>query len=173
MDLRSKIRLLVKNSDLSLRELSRQSGVRRPAISHFLTGGNIHLNNLEKLMTTLGYEVALIEALTKKKQGQLFITQRLKIDFQKLELFCHNHHISYLSLFGSVLRKDFKKDSDIDILIDFSQPKTFFEILAIEEELKEIMHTNHPLDVVTLNALSPLIATEVINNNEVLYDQAA
>ena len=33
--------------------------------------------------------------------------------------FCKRHHIRKLSVFGSVLKKDFGADSDIDILVEF------------------------------------------------------
>ncbi len=33
--------------------------------------------------------------------------------------FCQRHHIRKLSLFGSVLRADFRADSDVDILVEF------------------------------------------------------
>ena len=33
--------------------------------------------------------------------------------------FCRRHHIRKLSLFGSVLRDDFRPDSDVDVLVEF------------------------------------------------------
>jgi uncharacterized protein len=33
--------------------------------------------------------------------------------------FCRAHHIRKLSLFGSVLRDDFRDESDVDVLIEF------------------------------------------------------
>lgn len=32
------------------------------------------------------------------------------------------YHASSIGLFGSVVREDFNSDSDIDIIVDFSQP---------------------------------------------------
>jgi predicted nucleotidyltransferase len=32
---------------------------------------------------------------------------------------CRRHHIERLSLFGSVLRDDFRPDSDVDVLVEF------------------------------------------------------
>jgi len=39
--------------------------------------------------------------------------------FQALEAFCRKRHIRRLSLFGSVVRGDFRPDSDIDVLVEF------------------------------------------------------
>jgi hypothetical protein len=39
---------------------------------------------------------------------------------EQLEAFCKKHFIGRLSLFGSVLRDDFKPESDVDILVNFS-----------------------------------------------------
>ena len=33
--------------------------------------------------------------------------------------FCRHHHIQKLSLFGSVLREDYRPDSDVDVLVEF------------------------------------------------------
>lgn len=54
--------------------------------------------------------------------------------------FCERHHIRKLALFGSVLRDDFRPDSDIDVLVDF-EPGTryrFADLLTMEAELEAI-----------------------------------
>ena len=38
----------------------------------------------------------------------------------KLVEFCKRNHIRKLSLFGSVLRRDFGPDSDVDLLVEFA-----------------------------------------------------
>lgn len=49
------------------------------------------------------------------------MTRKLKIQipYDKLSAFCKKNHINKLSFFGSVLRDDFSKKSDIDILVEF------------------------------------------------------
>ena len=44
---------------------------------------------------------------------------RVSINEEQLATFCRRHHIRKLSLFGSVLREDFRPDSDIDVLVEF------------------------------------------------------
>ena len=46
---------------------------------------------------------------------------RAKIDVprERIAEFCRRHHIRRLALFGSVLRDDFRPDSDVDVLVEF------------------------------------------------------
>ena len=43
----------------------------------------------------------------------------LVIPREALADFCQRHHIRHLGLFGSVLRADFRPDSDVDVLVEF------------------------------------------------------
>ena len=45
----------------------------------------------------------------------------ITIPSEKIEVFCKKHHIKKLLLFGSVLRDDFRPDSDVDVLVEFEQ----------------------------------------------------
>ena len=44
---------------------------------------------------------------------------RIDISKEKMAEFCRHHHILKLSLFGSVLREDYRPDSDVDVLVEF------------------------------------------------------
>ena len=44
---------------------------------------------------------------------------RIGISQEKIGEFCRHHHIQKLSLFGSVLREDYRPDSDVDVLVEF------------------------------------------------------
>jgi len=46
-------------------------------------------------------------------------TRNLQIDSDLMADFCRRNGIRSLSLFGSVLRDDFRPDSDIDVLVEF------------------------------------------------------
>ena len=41
------------------------------------------------------------------------------IDREAVSAFCRRHHIARLALFGSVLRDDFRPESDVDVLVEF------------------------------------------------------
>ena len=47
------------------------------------------------------------------------IERHITLPHAEIARFCQQHHIRKLSLFGSVLRDDFRPDSDIDVLVEF------------------------------------------------------
>ena len=68
--------------------------------------------------------------------------QRLSVDvpLKQIEAFCRKWGISDLSLFGSVLREDFRPDSDIDVLVQFvpGVKHGLFNLVRMRNELEEI-----------------------------------
>ncbi len=82
--------------------------------------------------------------------------------------FCRRHHIRRLALFGSVLRPDFRADSDIDVLVEFEPGRTpglaFFDI---EAELTRLL--GRRVDLNTPQFLSPRIRKKVQSEAEVLF----
>lgn len=65
----------------------------------------------------------------------------ISIPEDKIAGFCQRHSVRELALFGSVLREDFRPDSDVDVLVDF-EPEShhgLFELVTMESELAEIL----------------------------------
>ncbi len=52
---------------------------------------------------------------------------RIPIPQNQIEKFCHKHRIEALALFGSVLRNDFRPDSDVDVLVEFEPAMIFVQ----------------------------------------------
>jgi hypothetical protein len=46
-------------------------------------------------------------------------TVQISVPKERIAEFCRRHHIKKLAIFGSVLRSDFRADSDIDVLVEF------------------------------------------------------
>jgi predicted nucleotidyltransferase len=67
-------------------------------------------------------------------------TTNIKPSTEQIENFCQRWHIKELALFGSVLRDDFRPDSDIDILVTFDPQfqRGLTETLQIKEELQTL-----------------------------------
>ncbi|MEW6348947.1 MAG: nucleotidyltransferase family protein [Thermodesulfobacteriota bacterium] len=66
--------------------------------------------------------------------------KRLTISKEQIAEFCRRHRIRRLSLFGSVLRDDFREDSDVDILVEFEPGVSVgLRFFAMERELTEIL----------------------------------
>lgn len=62
----------------------------------------------------------------------------IDIPYDQIAEFCQKHHIRKLSLFGSVLRTDFRPDSDIDVLVEFEQRPNLNDLMVAENELRLI-----------------------------------
>ena len=83
--------------------------------------------------------------------------------------FCRRNHIRKLSLFGSVLRDDFRPDSDIDVLVEFEPGHDVgFEILDIEEELSRLFG-GHKVDIVHEKYLNRRLRDRILASAEVQY----
>ena len=69
------------------------------------------------------------------------MSPRIPVDQDKIEQFCRRHHIRKLALFGSVLRDDFRPDSDVDVLVEFEPEHVpgFFRLFDMERELSQLM----------------------------------
>lgn len=83
--------------------------------------------------------------------------------------FCRRHHVKRLALFGSVLREDFRSNSDVDVLVEFESGFTpglsFFDM---EAELSSIF--GRRVDLNTPNFLSRYFRQEVLREAEVMFD---
>jgi uncharacterized protein len=67
------------------------------------------------------------------------ISQRINVKTKVLAEFCCRNHIRKLAFFGSVLRDDFRRESDIDVLVEFEPGKTpGFGMIDIEDELTKL-----------------------------------
>ncbi|MEO6710410.1 MAG: nucleotidyltransferase family protein [Planctomycetota bacterium] len=96
-------------------------------------------------------------------------SSRITIDKPRIEAFCRKHALSRLAFFGSVLREDFRPDSDVDVLVEFQPGRTpgFFRLFEIEDELSEIL--GRKTDLKTAEDLSPYFRDEVVRTAEPFY----
>ncbi len=78
----------------------------------------------------------------------------------KPELQTH-YFVKEIGLFGSVLRGDQTRISDIDILVEFSKPVGFFKFLELEEYLGTIL--GGKVDLVSKKALKPRIGQQILS----------
>jgi len=65
----------------------------------------------------------------------------MEIPRDKIAQFCQRWKVVELSLFGSVLREDFRPDSDVDVLVSFAPDATWSlgDLVAMQEELTQIL----------------------------------
>jgi uncharacterized protein len=83
--------------------------------------------------------------------------------------FCKQHHIRKLALFGSVLRDDFRPDSDVDVLVEFEpdSPVGLIRLAGMERELSDLL--GRQVDLRTPAELSRYFREEVVRTAEVRY----
>ena len=95
---------------------------------------------------------------------------RINLTKEQIAGFCKKNHIKKLAFFGSILRDDFRPDSDIDVLVTFdrSVPIGLFEVIGMEMELSEMM--GKKVDLRTPNELSDYFRDEVLAEAEVQYE---
>ena len=97
------------------------------------------------------------------------MSPHLLIDREAVSAFCQRHHITRLALFGSVLRDDFRADSDVDVLVEFLPGHIpGLRFITIEREFSELLHGRR-VDMVTPKFLSPRIRDSVMSAAEPLY----
>ena len=67
---------------------------------------------------------------------------------EKIRDFCRKWRIKELAVFGSILRDDFRPDSDIDFLVSFHEgcKPPWPQVLDLEDEL--VAMVKHPVDVI-------------------------
>jgi predicted nucleotidyltransferase len=92
------------------------------------------------------------------------------IPLEKIEAFCRKWKIKEFALFGSVLRDDFRPDSDVDVLVTF-EPNggfTFENFMEIQEEIEGIF--GRKVDLVQKGRIrNPFRRYEILTTKEVVY----
>ncbi len=97
------------------------------------------------------------------------MSPRVAIDRAAVADFCRKNGIRKLSLFGSVLRDDFRPDSDVDVLVEF-EPEShigYMGMAQLERELAAML--GRRIDLRTPKELSRYFRDEVVKGAEVQF----
>ncbi len=99
---------------------------------------------------------------------------RIQVPAPAIAEFCRRNHIRRLALFGSVLRDDFRPDSDIDVLVEFEPAGVpgFFGLIRMQEELS-CLFGGRSVDLITPKFLSARIRGRVLAEAAVQYENVA
>ena len=98
------------------------------------------------------------------------MSPQIRIDRERIAEFCRKWKITEFALFGSVLREDFRPDSDVDVLVAFASGAgiTFDNRVEMLDELSAIF--GRPVDLVEKNAIrNPFRRHAILTTKEVVY----
>lgn len=98
---------------------------------------------------------------------------KIQLFEDQLADFCQRWLVTELALFGSVLRDDFRPDSDLDVLATFA-PEADWGLLdqvRMEQELAELLHRK--IDLFSKQAVEQshnwIRRREILNTAQVVY----
>lgn len=79
--------------------------------------------------------------------------------------------IKKVSIFGSYIHGNFKSDSDVDVLIEFTPTARigFFELIDIQNRMQGA--SGKEIDLLTPQSLSKFFREEVIKESETIYER--
>jgi hypothetical protein len=99
--------------------------------------------------------------------------KHIELPMKQIKAFCDRWQVTEFYLFGSVLRDDFRPDSDIDVMVQFHPEAhpTFFSLEQMEAELKTIF--NRDVDLITRQGITSsrnyLRRQEILSSAQVIY----
>jgi hypothetical protein len=97
----------------------------------------------------------------------------IELPMEKIAEFCHRWQVTEFALFGSVLRDDFRLDSDIDVMVQFhlDAHPTFHTLDQMETELRTIFHRE--VDLITRQGIETsrnyLRRHEILSSAQIIY----
>lgn len=94
---------------------------------------------------------------------------RIAVDSDSVAEFCRRNHVRKLAFFGSVLRDDFRPDSDVDVLVEFEPEFRFglFELIRMQREFSDLI--GRESDFRTPEDLGRYMRERVVTESEVQY----
>lgn len=97
------------------------------------------------------------------------MSSQIRIDKQQIAAFCEHWQVAELALFGSVLRDDFRGDSDVDVLVTWlpGARVSMLTIAEMAEDLEGIL--GRRVDLVPKDGLKRRVKDEVLHSAQIVY----
>ena len=93
------------------------------------------------------------------------------LDTETLIAVCRRHDVAFLGVFGSYARGEADAESDVDLLVRFSERKSLLDLVRIEREIETALGC--PVDLLTEASISPYLRERILQEMVVLYDTAS
>jgi hypothetical protein len=100
----------------------------------------------------------------------MMISPKVEVSEEAIASFCDHWKITEFALFGSILRDDFRPDSDVDVLVSFAPDAkwSLWDIVAMKEELETLF--GREVDLVQKDGLrNPFRRYEILSTKQVIY----
>ncbi len=88
--------------------------------------------------------------------------------FKKAASILVNHGAKKVSIIGSYARGEQNPESDLDIIVEFSERKSLLDIVGIEQELSETLGIK--VDLLTEKSISPYLIDRIKKEMMVIYE---
>lgn len=77
------------------------------------------------------------------------------------------HKVTKAGVFGSFAKNSATEKSDIDILVELTDPASLLDFIGIRQELEEVL--KKPVDLVEYRAIKPIIRDSILNSEVRIY----
>ena len=96
-------------------------------------------------------------------------TDMINLPMEDITDLCKRYHVRELALFGSAAKGNLRKDSDIDLLVEFEPDAQvgFITLSRMQRELSNLIHRK--VDLVPKGGLKPILRHDVLSTIKVLY----
>lgn len=88
--------------------------------------------------------------------------------YRKITPILKEQGVKKAAVFGSYVREEENPESDIDIMVEFSERKSLLELVGIERELSETLGIK--VDLLTEKSISPYMIDRIKREMEVIYE---
>jgi hypothetical protein len=101
---------------------------------------------------------------------------QLEFPYKQIEAYCRRWKITELAVFGSVLREDFRNDSDVDVLVTFAEEArwSLFDLVTMQDEMKDIL--SREVDLMTRKGVeqshNPIRREAILRSARPIYQAA-
>ena len=88
------------------------------------------------------------------------LKKMLEILHQQIPMLAERYSVETLEVFGSYVRDEQKKDSDLDVLVTFKKAPSLLTFIAIENYLSDLLGVK--VDLVMKDSLKPKIGQQIL-----------
>jgi hypothetical protein len=81
---------------------------------------------------------------------------------------CRENGVTRLGVFGSMARSEATPQSDIDLLVDFAQPKSLLALVTLERQISTVL--GRKVELLTEAAISPYLRDRIKREIVMIYE---